>query len=781
MKKYIICMAVSCFLFAGCGNKTPQLGKDPIDDVIAAMTLEEKVHLIVGTGMAGYTEGDSAVVGETRKIVPGAAGTTFPIERLGIPAIVLADGPAGLRISPTREGDSATYYCTHFPIGTLLACTWDTTLVSEVGKAIGNEVLEYGADVLLAPALNIHRNPLCGRNFEYYSEDPVVAGRIAAAYVRGVQSNGVGTSIKHFAVNNQETNRMGNDAQVSPRALREIYLKGFETAVKEGNPWTVMSSYNRVDGTYTSESEELLQTLLRDEWGYDGMVMSDWFGGSDAVAQMKAGNDMLQPGLPKQYEAIIAGVQDGTLDEAVVDRNVRRILELIVRTPRFNGHVPGNHPELEEHAKLTRTSAADGMVLLKNDNATLPLPADTKKVALYGCTSYNWIPGGTGSGNVNRAYTVSLLDGLKNAGYELIDPNLETRYAKHIEEENERNTPKDLKNKSFYPIPPAEEIVFGVDELSRHAQEADVAIVTIGRNSGEFYDRTTADFNLSDANKRLLDDVTRAFHAKGKRVIVIMNIGGVVETASWKKLPDAILCAWQGGQEGGNSVADVLSGKAYPSGKLTMTFPIAFADHASSANFPLDIKEEIRLGGNNDSVPEPVRTYHYTPYEEDIYVGYRYFDSFDKAVSYPFGYGLSYTDFEYSNPTVKAENGNYIVTVDIRNIGKHAGKEIVQLYASAPAAKFNNKPEKELKAFAKTTELQPGEMQTVTLNVRGKDLASFDDNSSEWLVTPGKYQLLIGASSRDIRHKLDIDVDESHEATQRLFTPKNQINTLKRQ
>lgn len=781
MNKYLICMAAGSMLLAACGDKNPKLGKDSIDDVIAAMTLEEKAHLVVGTGMAGFNSADSAVVGETQSIVPGAAGTTYPIERLGIPAVVLADGPAGLRINPTREGDSATYYCTHFPIGTLLACTWDTTLVSEVGKAIGNEVLEYGADVLLAPALNIHRNPLCGRNFEYYSEDPLVAGKIAAAYVRGVQSNGVGTSIKHFAVNNQETNRMGNDAQVSPRALREIYLKGFETAVKEGDPWTVMSSYNRLNGTYTSEDEELLQTLLRDEWNYGGMVMTDWFGGSDAVAQMKAGNDMLQPGVPAQYEAIVAGVQDGSLDEAVLDRNVRRILEMIMRTPRFNGHVPSNNPDLEAHAKVTRTSAADGMVLLKNDGQTLPLADSNKKVALYGCTSYDWIAGGTGSGNVNRAYTVSLLDGLKNAGFELADPTLEARYAQHIKDENERNKPKEGEQFSqFFPTPIADEMVFTSGELNKHAQDADVAIITIGRNSGEFFDRKTDDFTLSAANKKLINDVTRAFHTQGKKVIVIMNVGGVIETASWKNQPDAILCAWQGGQEGGNSVTDVLTGKAYPSGKLSMTFPVAFADHASSANFPLDIKEEIRLGGNNDVVENPVRTYHYTPYEEDVYVGYRYFDSFGKDVSYPFGYGLSYTDFEYSNPKVSENNGKYTVSVDVKNAGKRAGKEVVQLYAAAPDAKQSNKPEKELRAFAKTTELQPGEVETVTLVFDGKDLASFDETASEWVVAPGTYQFLVGASSRDIRQKVDVDVAENHETAHKLFTPKESINTIKR-
>jgi len=779
MKKTLFTIAVTGALFASCGDRTPQLGKASVDDVIAAMTLEEKAHLVVGTGMAGF-DGEDAVIGETRNIVPGAAGTTYPVERLGIPSIVLADGPAGLRINPTREGDSATYYCTHFPIGTLLACTWDTTLVRNVGNAIGNEVLEYGADVLLAPALNIHRNPLCGRNFEYYSEDPVVAGNIAAAYVRGVQSNGVGTSIKHFAVNNQETNRMGNDAQVSPRSLREIYLKGFEIAVKDAAPWTIMSSYNRVNGTYTSESEELLQTLLRDEWGYKGMVMTDWFGGSDAPAQMIAGNDMLQPGLAKQYEAIVAAVKDGSLDENVLDRNVRRILELIVRTPRFNGYKPTNKPDLAGHAAVTRRSATEGMVLLKNDGETLPLPDDAKNVALYGCAAYDWIAGGTGSGNVNRAYTVSLLDGLKNAGYTLADESLEERYAKHIAEENERNKPKDGKYSMFLPIPRPAEMTFSGAELAGHADVADVAIVTIGRNSGEFLDRATDDFELSEANKRLLGDVTRAFHAKGKKVVVIMNVGGVIETASWKSMPDAILCAWQGGQEGGNSVADVISGKAYPSGKLSMTFPVLFSDHASSANFPLDMKEEIKLGGSDEEVAEPVRNYHYTPYEEDVYVGYRYFDSFGKPVSYPFGYGLSYTKFDYSNPAVSFADGKYTVSVEVTNSGRRAGKEIVQLYVSAPDSKAANKPVKELKAFAKTGELQPGGSCVVKLTFDVADLASFDEASSSWIVSPGRYEFLIGASSRDIRHKVEADVEGGSEPVNMLFTTKTPLNTIKR-
>ena len=329
-------------------------------------------------------------------------------------------------------------------------------------------------------------------------------------------------------------------------------------------------------------------------------------------------------------------------------------------------------------------------------------------------------------------------------------------------------------------MPLPEEMNYEASELAKHANDADVAIVTIGRNSGEFLDRTTDDFVLSQANKRLVSDVARAFHAKGKKVIVIMNVGGVLQTSSWKDEPDAILCAWQGGQEGGNSVADVLCGKAYPSGKLSMTFPVAFADHASSANFPLDIKEEIKLGGSNDNIADPVRTYHYTPYEEDVFVGYRYFDSFDKPVSYPFGYGLSYTTFEYSNPVVRFDNGVYSVSVDVRNTGKRDGKEVVQLYVAAPDNKGANKPVKELKAFAKTSELKPGESEMVNMTFSPAELASFNGDTNEWVVDEGTYNLLIGASSRDIRHKLDIDVKGRKDKANPLFAVKTELNTLKR-
>jgi len=592
-----------------------------------------------------------------------------------------------------------------------------------------------------------------------------------------VQSNGVGTSIKHFAANNQETNRNGNDARVSQRALREIYLKGFEIAVKEAAPWTVMSSYNYLNGTYTSESKELLTTVLRDEWEYKGMVMTDWFGGKDAVAQMNAGNDMLQPGRSEQFNQIVAGVKNGTLDEVVLDRNVKRVLELVLQSPHFKRYTYSNKPDLKAHAAVTRQSATEGMVLLKNDKQALPLASSVKNIALFGCTSYDFIAGGTGSGNVNRAYTVSLLDGLKNSGYQL-DENLKDTYLKHIEAENAKNV-LDLKSPfaRFMTKPRPVELVPSAQQLAELAAKSDVALITLGRTSGEFLDRKVNDFELSKEEHDLLNAVCRIFHAAGKKVIVTLNIGGVIETASWKNLPDAILLAWQAGQEGGNSVADVLSGKASPSGKLTMTFPVKLADAASSANFPMDQTGNTDVRNTSDK-KSSVKNVDYTNYEEDIYVGYRYFDSFNKAVSYPFGYGLSYTRFDYVDPSLKADNGGYTVSVSVKNTGEVSGKEVIQLYVAAPDAQKADKPAKELKAFAKTKELKPGESETVILTVPAADLASFDEATSSWTVAAGTYQFLIGASSRDIKATLDAQVSASSQPVNNVLKLQEPLNVL---
>lgn len=767
---------IGAALLCSCNNGVTQLSPKTLSSVVKSLTLDEKLHLVIGQNLDVDAAG-TAEVGATKNYVTGAAGNTYAISRLGITPAVLADGPAGLRIDPTRKDDKNTYYCTHFPIGTLLASTWNTALVEHVGKAIGNEAKEYGVDVLLAPALNIHRNPLCGRNFEYYSEDPLVSGKIAAAYVNGVQSNGIGTSIKHFAVNNQETNRQGVDAIVSQRALREIYLKPFEIAVKEAKPWTVMSSYNYINGTYASQSHDLLTTVLRDEWGFDGMVMTDWYGGKDAVEQMKAGNDLLMPGRKQQYDQLKSALSDGSLKMKVVDKNISRILEMVMRTQRFHNYKYSNRPDLKGHASVTRQSAVEGMVLLKN-NGALPFN-NINKVALFGNCSYEFIAGGTGSGNVNRAYTVSLLEGMKNAGLKT-DDSMQAEYAQHIAYAKTQVKEPEGPMARFLSAPLPKEKVYDDDRLAAIAESNDVAVVTIGRLSGEFVDRKLSDFNLSEDENALLHKVCDAFHAKNKKVVVLLNIGGVIETASWKNLPDAILLAWQAGQEGGNSVADILTGKVSPSGKLTMTFPNSFADHASSDNFPTEGKMIAFDRNNADGVgnKQKQKNIDYTCYAEDVYVGYRYFDSFDKAVSYPFGYGLSYTSFVYSNAAVKCDGSKVVVSVDVANNGKTSGKEVVELYVSAPDSKLMNKPMKELKAFVKTRNLAPGEHETLTMTFDCHDLASFDEQQSAWRVDAGRYQLLIGSSSRDIRQTLILDIEASVVKVNNVLAPKQEIKRL---
>ena len=795
MKKSLISVLGMAVLLVGCASEG-NVTKNTInqEEVMAKMSLEDKAHFVIGTGMAGFS-GDDAVIGATRNLVPGAAGTTYPLDSLGIPSIVLADGPAGLRIDPTREGDSATYYCTHFPIGTLLASTWNTKLIEEVGQAIGEEVKEYGTDVLLAPALNIMRNPLCGRNFEYYSEDPVVAGKTASAYITGVQKNDVGTSIKHFAANNQETNRMNNDARISQRALREIYLKGFEIAIKESKPWTVMTSYNYINGVYSSESKDLVQTILRDEWGYEGTVMTDWFGGKDGAVQMWAGNDMLQPGKAEQFDSIVAGVKSGKLAEADLDRNVSRILNLIEKSPRYQGYEFSNKPDLKAHAEVTRQSAAEGMVLMKNEKikklenekAVLPFAETVKNVALYGNTSYDFIAGGTGSGNVNHAYVVSLLDGLKNGGY-TVSEELKTTYETYLAaakkaaeaaaEAAAKKDPKSAMLMRFLPQPLPAEKLFTADELTAQAAKADVAVITLGRLSGEFLDRNVSNFNLSASERSLIEQVCDVYHKAGKQVVVLLNIGGVIETTSWKDLPDAILCAWQAGQEGGNSVVDVLSGKQSPSGKFTMTWPVRFTDAYSSKNFPID--QDPRIDMMNQGQKGNVRTVDYTEYEEDIYVGYRYFDSFEVPVAYPFGYGLSYTTFEYADAKVADKGEEYEVTVTVKNTGDREGKEVVELYVAAPDSKAANKPVKELKAFAKTKNLKPGESETIKMVVKAADLASFDETASAWVVAEGEYQFLVAASAADIKATLPAAVKASTVKANDVLKPQTPLNLLKR-
>ncbi|MCR5352188.1 MAG: glycoside hydrolase family 3 C-terminal domain-containing protein [Bacteroidales bacterium] len=746
MKKFFLVAASGLMSLSALAQ--PQLSKDNIDEVLAAMTLEEKATLLVGGARAQIVNGVTSGVAAQ---VPGAAGNTRPIERLGIPGTVLADGPAGLRIQPTRPGTDQTFYCTGFPVGTLLASSWDTALVEEVTTAMGNEVHEYGVDVLLAPGMNIHRNPLCGRNFEYFSEDPVLSGKMAAAYVRGIQKNGVGTSIKHYAVNNQETNRNENDARVSERALREIYLKNFEIAVKESDPWTVMSSYNQLNGEYTQQKKDLLTTILRDEWGYKGIVMTDWGNKAGTVKSAWSGNDLMEPGNQNEIDRIVAGVKDGSLDIKDVDRNVRRMLQYIVKTPSFQKYKYSNKPDLKAHAEVARRAAGEAMVLLRNEGA-LPLK-DVKKVALYGSTSLEFVAGGTGSGDVNKAYVVNMKDALEGAGFQL-DATLMDFYQKSIDMAAANRALTSTGSDWFWGKPRLAEPAIPAEAIGLEAQRNDIAIVVLGRNAGEGADRRMMDdFELTAIERELLQNVSASFHAAGKQVVVVLNIGGVIETNSWKNLVDAILLPWSPGQEGANAVADVLTGKVNPSGKLPMTFPVNFMDHPSSANFPYNYTRTQNMGFGRGP-QRLVKDVDYTNYEEGIWVGYRYFTTAGVGVSYPFGFGLSYTDFAYGKPSVKATADGFVASVTVTNTGSVAGKEVVELYVTAPEAGLV-KPERELKAFAKTRELKPGESQTLTFKVDNYALASFNDAASAWEAPAGTYCVRFGASVADIRATAD--------------------------
>ncbi len=755
------------------GNGTLDVYEDsrqPVDarvaNLLSQMTVEEKIHLLKGSGM-GSAMGRT----EPGEGISGAVGTIVPTPRLGIPTVYLSDGPAGLRIEPTREGEDRTFYCTAFPIGTLMASTWNTELVHQVGTAMGNEAMEYGIDVILGPGANIHRHPFCGRNFEYYSEDPILTGYIGAAMINGIESQGVGTSVKHYVANNQETNRQNNDVIVSDRAMREIYLKGFELIVRESQPWTIMSSYNLVNGTQVAESRELLTDILRDEWGFEGLVMSDWFGGKDAAAMVRAGNDLLEPGTKFQWDALLEAYEDGTLSEADIDTSAARILKLIFMSGKFEDLPFGNNPDLEAHAAITRQSAAEGMVLLKNEGV-LPLQ-DIQNVALLGVYSYDFIAGGTGSGDVNEAYSVSLEEGLRTTGLAredgmetmsfTVNETAKETYEAHKEANAEAFVkPEDPMDAMFNAYLPTE-ISYSDEQMRAIEAGSDAAIITLGRNSGEFQDRREVDdFLLSQKEQDLIEMACKVFQAADKPVVVVLNVGGVIETASWKDKPDAILLAWQGGQEGGNSVADILSGKVNPSGKLPMTFPVRVSDHASHANFPLDPEpasmfDMLSQMGDKKEKEETVRNIDFTEYKEGIYVGYRHFDKQGLEVSYPFGYGLSYSSFETDSLQVGVEENDIFVRLNVQNTGERQGKEVVQVYLSKPDTGID-RPLQELKAFGKTRLLPPGANQTLTFRIPVSDLRYWDEASSAWVLEPGTYQVRVGVSSRDIRETADLDL-----------------------
>ncbi len=737
----IFSILVVPFLVWGCQSQQVVSGRDKTpaeqaEAMLPKLSLDQKIDLVVGMGLPG----DEGLVEK----VMGAAGNIQDFPDLGIPRVVLADGPAGLRIQPERSStDAKRYFATAFPIETALAASWDTDLVTKVGKAMGHEVKEYGVDVLLAPGMNIHRNPLGGRNFEYYSEDPLLSGKMAAAMVNGVESNGVGCSIKHFVANNQETNRTTLDATISDRAFREIYLRGFEIAVKDAKPWTVMSSYNKFNGAYASQRYDLLGSILRDEWGFDGLVMSDWYAGDNAVAQMKAGNDLLMPGVPAQKQEIKKAITTGELSKEVLDQNVKRVLTLIYKSPAAQKYAYSDSPDLKASVKIARHAATQGAVLVKNDG-TLPLAPEVKHLAAYGIGSYDFISGGTGSGNVNEAYVVSMVQGLEAAGYP-VDQELKDQYIQYIKDKK-ANRPK---LEWFEEAKLVEERPLPEDQVNAKVKSSDVALITISRNSGECVDRIESDFYLSDVEKDMIRTVSEVYHKNGKKVIMILNIGNVIEMKSWIDQVDAVLIAWQGGQEAGHAVADLVLGKENPSGKLPTTFPVNYNDVPSSKYFPgeeLPGAKPIRMQG----VFLP-----YTPakveYKEGIYVGYRYYQTYNVPVAFSFGHGISYTTFSINNLKISNDTFKNELTFNVKvtNTGTVAGKEVVQVYVAAPG-KDLHKPEQELRAFAKTRQLAGGETQIVSFSLSARDLASFDTDRMAWIVEPGTYELRVGSSSANI-------------------------------
>ncbi|RSM22260.1 beta-glucosidase [Aeromonas salmonicida] len=731
-------------LLVGCNqNDSDPLLKDDAyyrgqaEAMVAKLTLDEKLSLLSGPG---YGSANGAI--NLKQDVAGVAGyingVTRSADGIDIPALKLADGPAGLRISANRDGDSATYYATAWPIGSLLASSWDVNLVKSVGEAMGDEVRQYGVDILLAPGMNIQRNPLNGRNFEYYSEDPLLTGKIGAAMVNGVESNGVGTTIKHYFGNNSETNRNQINDIGEPRTFREIYLRGFQIAVEEAQPWAVMTSYNKFNSTYVNERKDAVTDVLRGEWQFDGLVMSDWFAGdvaNNAYKQVLAGQDLIEPGNVK--EQLQQSIEQGDLDEGKVTEAAIHILTQAMKSPSYNQLAVSNSPDLAAHAKLARQAGAESMVLLRNDAAALPIAA-TSKVASFGINQINTYKGGTGSGDVNAANTTTIAQGL--ASRFPVNGALQTYYGDFYEA-NKVYHEGQFGAKGYYTCDEATVSPELASLITTAAGEQDVAVISIGRQAGEGADRTDSkgDYLLGDDEIALIDAVSSAFHAQGKKVVVVLNVNGVIDTAQWGHKVDAILLAYMAGQETGHAVADVLSGAVNPSGKLAQSFPLSYASVPSAGTFP---------GEDTDGDGEPDDLY----YNEGIYVGYRYYSTFDKAVSYPFGFGLSYTSFGYTSPAIasntlaKGAAGSLVLTATITNTGAVAGKEAAQVYVTAPEIKLQ-KPTIELKAFAKTKQLAPGAAEQLSFTIPASILASFDEASNQWIVEPGSYSAYISPSS----------------------------------
>ena len=668
-----------------------------IADLTSQLTLEEKASLCSGLNF-WYLKG---------------------VERLGIPSIMVTDGPHGLRkqtTDPRHIGLSDSVPATCFPTASAMAATWNRDLIREVGQALGEECRQERVGVILGPGVNIKRSPLCGRNFEYFSEDPYLTGEIAQSHISGVQSQGIGTSLKHFAANNQEYRRMTIDAILDERTLREIYLTGFEIAVKRAQPWTVMSAYNKVNGTYCSEHDYLMNRILKQEWEHQGLVMSDWGAMNDRVAGLKAGVELEMPGVADGSDAeIVAAVRSGHLAESVLDHAVERILSLISKAEATLSQ--DFTYDAEAHHMLARKVASEGVVLLKNEGHVLPL-AKTTRLALIGRFAKTPRYQGAGSSIVVPTHLENLYDEvIKLVGEDRVT------YAPGYTETGEL----------------ADEDLIG--EALKAAGTAEAVVVCAGLP--DVYETEGVDrkhMKLPPGQDALIQRITAA-HSK---VVVVLSNGAPVEMP-WVSSVACIVEGYLGGQAGAGAIADIVLGEVNPSGKLAETFPFALEDTPSHYYFP---------GG-------PVSV----EYRESLYIGYRYYDTAKQDVLFPFGHGLSYTEFEYRDLSLQRMPGSqgevFTVSVRVRNTGSVAGKEVVQLYVrDVEATAF--RPEKELKGFAKV-ELQPGEETTVAMDLDSRAFAYYDTHRKGWWVEGGDFDILVGASSKDIRLVTRVSIDSHDE------------------
>lgn len=635
--------------------------------------------------------------------------TTKSIERLGVPSIMMTDGPHGLRKQAAGSdhlGLAASVPATCFPPAVALGSSWDEELAQRVGVALGVESAVEDVAVILGPGVNIKRSPLCGRNFEYFSEDPIVSGALGAALVRGIQSQGVGASLKHFAANNQETDRLRVSSDVDPRPLREIYLRGFQRVVEDAQPWTVMCAYNRINGVYASEDPWLLTQVLRGEWDFRGLVVSDWGAVNDRVVGLPAGLDLEMPASGGVTDAqLVAAVNDGTLDEAALDIAAGRVLDLVRKAgerPAVDGF------DADAHHALAREAASRSIVLLKNDDALLPLDRDAR-LAVIGTFAAEPRYQGAGSSLINPTRLDAALDAIRAAS------NTEVAYA------------------AGFTLDGSGDAAALRDEAVAAASAADAVVVFLGlpaAEESEGFDREHID--LPAAQLDLLD----AVRAANARVVVVLSNGGVVALPFAGDVP-AILEGWLLGQAGGSATADVLFGDVSPSGKLTETIPLRLEDSPSSGSFPGE--------------------FGHVRYGEGLLVGYRGFDAKRAEVAFPFGHGLSYTTFSYGDATADAiDTGDIRIAVDVTNTGDVAGREVVQVYTALADSVVARAP-RELKSFGVVT-LDAGETRRVELVVRRADLAYWDTRVDAWIVEGGTYTVDVAASSRDIRSSVDVAV-----------------------